>query len=65
MLLLIILVVLLCGGGFFGYNRYYGQNPAAPGYAPSYGPHLGIVGVLLIILLLYWLFSGHLGNFHL
>jgi hypothetical protein len=49
MLLLIILLVLLFGGGggYYGYNRW------------GAGGGIGIVGLVLICLLVYFLIGGH------
>jgi hypothetical protein len=45
-LILIILIILLLFGGGFGYRRY------------GYSGGIGIGGVLLIVLIVYWL-PGH------
>lgn len=49
MLIIIILVLLLCGGGWYGVNAgYYG-----------YAPFGGVLGLVLLIIILYWLLGGH------
>jgi hypothetical protein len=50
MLLILILLLLLFGGG-----GWYGGNRAYPGWG---GPGFGI-GAVLIILLIWYLLSGH------
>ena len=48
MLLILILLLLIfgLGGGYYGYNRW------------GYNGGLGIVGLLVVILLLFWLIGG-------
>ena len=53
LLLIVLVILLLCGGGYYG-NRQWGPNGG-----------LGIVGVLLVVVLLFWLLSGSLGVHHL
>lgn len=53
MLILIVLVVLVLFGGGLGYHRgYYASNA-------YYGPGIGIVGIIVVVLLIL-LLSGRL-----
>lgn len=51
LLLILILVIVLGGGAFPVYNRY----------GPAYGGGLGIVGLILLIVLIVFLFRGGYG----
>ena len=56
MLIAILILILVFGGGF-GYHRY--------GYSRYGNRGYGLIGILVLILILYWLFgAGGLGGFH-
>src|SRR5271165_3862189 len=49
MLILILILILVFGGGF-GYHRY--------GYSRYGNRGYGLIGILVLILILYWLFGA-------
>jgi len=52
-----MLILILVFGGGFGYHRY--------GYSRYGNRGYGLIGILVLILILYWLFgAGGLGWFH-
>jgi hypothetical protein len=56
-MLIILLILILVFGGGFGYHRY--------GYSRYGNRGYGLLGIIVLVLLLYWLFgAGGLGGFH-
>jgi hypothetical protein len=56
MLILLLILILVFGGGF-GYHRY--------GYSRYGNRGYGLLSIIVLILLLYWLFgAGGLGGLH-
>ena len=54
-LVLLVLVLVLCFGGIGFY----------PATGPTYGrPAIGVVGIILLVILAWWIFGGHFAGRH-
>ena len=58
-LIVVLLLVMLGGGGYYYRDRWGNPQPGVPGTGPNFGLGGGLIGLVVIILLLFYLFGRH------